>query len=258
MIIEYHRPETLEQAKKLLNRSTPLTIPLGGGTMVSRSSQDPVAVVDLQSLGLDKIFNDESIIKIGSMVRLQSLVDTAGLPAGLSHCVRRENNINIRRAATVGGLLMTSGGNSPLLGCLLALDARLFWEPGNKSTFLAEWIGKNREKNPGKLITGIEFTLPERISYEDIARSPEDHPDLYVVASTWSTGETRIVVGGTGNYPIVASDGSSNLISKIFDRRAYASLFEKSGYSAYQQAAIQTLIERIAPQKGMPGRKEDQ
>ncbi len=258
MIIEYHRPETLEQAKKLLNRSTPRTIPLGGGTMVSRPSQDPIAVVDLQALGLDKIVNEESILKIGSMVRLQSLIETADLPEGLSQCSRRETNINLRRAATVGGLLMTSDGYSPLLGCFLALDAKIYWEPGNKFTYLAEWIGKNREKNPGKLITGIEFTLPEKIIYEDIARSPEDRPIVYVVAAIWSMGEPRVVVGGTGDYPIVASDGSTNLIDKLFDRRSFASVLKKTGYNDYQQAAIQTLIERIAPKKGMFGRKGDQ
>lgn len=258
MIVEYHRPETLEQAQKLLNRSTPRTIPLGGGTMISRPSHDPIAVVDLQSLGLDKIVNDESILKIGSMVRLQSLVDTADLPEGLSQCSRRETNINLRRAVTVGGLLMTSDGRSPLLGCFLALDAKLYWEPGNKFIYLTDWIGKKREKNPGKLVTGIEFTLPEKIIYEDIARSPEDRPIVYVVAASWSTGETRVVVGGTGEYPIVASDGSNNLIDKLFDRHSSTSVLKKSGYDDYQQAVIQTLIEHIAPQKGMFGRKGDQ
>lgn len=258
MIIEYHRPETLEQAKKLLNRTTPMTIPLGGGTMVSRPSQDPVAVVDLQALGLDKIVKDESIIKIGSMVRLQTLVEASELPEGLSQCSLRETNINIRRAATIGGLLMTSGGNSPLLGCFLSLDAKIYWEHGNKFTYLADWIEKKREKKPGKFITGIEFTLPDTILYEDIARSPEDRPIVYVLASTWNTGETRVVVGGTGKFPIIASDGSNNLITKIFDRHAITSLLDKSGYDAYQQAAIQTLIERITPLKGMFGRKAEQ
>jgi len=258
MIIEYHRPETMEQAKKLLSRSKPLTIPLGGGTLVSHPSQDPVAVVDLQALGLDKIINDESIIKIGSMVRLQSLVESSILPEGLSHSARRETNINIRRAATIGGLMMTAGGNSPLLGCFLSLDARLYWEPGDKFIYLSEWIGKNREQKPGKLITSIEFTLPERILYEDIARSAEDRPIVYVVASIWKTQETRVVVGGAGKYPVVASDSSNNLFTKFFDRHAISSILDRSGYDAYQQAAIQTLIDRITPHKSMFGRKGDE
>lgn len=258
MIVEYHRPDTLEQAKKLLDRKTPMTIPLGGGTVVSHPTGEPVAVVDLQSLGLDKIATDSSFVKIGAMVRLQALVDADALPEGLAKAARRESSINIRRAATTGGMLVTSDGRSPLLGCLLVLDARLFWEPGNKSIYLAEWLSKGRQKNPGKLISGLEFNAPEDVIYEDIARSPEDRPVAYVAVARWSTGETRVVIGGVGMLPIVGSVGSKNLINKIFDRHNYAKLMEEAGYDAYQQAAIQTLIERIVPQKSIFSRKGDQ
>jgi CO/xanthine dehydrogenase FAD-binding subunit len=258
MILEYHRPETLEQAKKLLDRKSPLTIPLGGGTTISHQSEEPFAVVDLQSLGLDRISFEKSTIKMGSMVRLQSLVENCDLPAGLIKATRRETSINIRRSASIGGTLVTSDGKSPLLGCLLALDVRLFWEPGNKSIFLAEWLEKEREKNPGKLISGIEFNAPEDVEYEDIARSPEDRPIAFVTLAKWNTGETRVVIGGAGKTPLVGSDGSQNLISQLFDRHKYTSVMEQVGYSSYQQAAIQTLIERMIPHKSIFGRKGDQ
>jgi CO/xanthine dehydrogenase FAD-binding subunit len=258
MIVEYHRPDTLEQARKLLERKTPVTLPLGGGTSISHPAGEPVAVVDLQALGLDKIVAEESSVKIGAMVRLQALVESETLSEGLSKAARRETSINIRRAASIGGMLVTSGGRSPLLGCLLALDVRLFWEPGNKSIYLAEWLSKERQKNPGKLISGLEFTPPEEVVYEDIARSPEDNPIAYVAAARWPAGETRVVIGGAGQFPILGSDGSKNLISKIFDRHNYTKIMEEAGYDAYQQAAIQTLIERIAPQKSFFGRKGDQ
>lgn len=258
MILEYHRPETLEQAKKLLDRKIPVTIPLGGGTTVSHSSDEPVAVVDLQSLGLDRVAFEKSTIKMGSMVRLQSLVENVDLPTGLIKAAKREASINIRRAATVGGTLVTSDGKSPLLGCLLALDARLFWEPGNKSIFLAEWLEKERQKKPGKLISGIEFNTPESVDYEDIARSPEDRPIAFVAVARWSTGETRVVIGGAGKSPLVGSDGSKNLISQLFDHHKYSSVMEKAKFNSYQQAAILTLIERMIPQKSIFGRKGDQ
>jgi CO/xanthine dehydrogenase FAD-binding subunit len=258
MIIEYHRPETLEQAKKLLDRKSPATIPLGGGTNVSQTTEEPVAVVDLQSLGLDGISFEKSTVKIGSMARLQTLVENTSLPVGLSKSARRETNINIRRAATTGGMLVTSDGRSPLLCCLLALDVKIFWEPGKKSLFLTEWLSKDRQKNPGKLITGIEFNTPVDVYYEDIARSPEDRPIVFVAVAKWDTGETRIVIGGAGKSPVVISDGSNNLISQIFDRHNNTSVMEESGYNAYQQAAIQNLIERIVPHKSIFGRKGDQ
>jgi len=258
MIIEYHRPETMEQARKLLERKIPATIPLGGGTILSHTTEEPLAVVDLQSLKLDEISFDKPSVKIGSMVRLQALVENRNLPVGLSKAARRETNINIRRAATIGGMLVSSEGRSPLLGCLLALDVKILWDPGNKSIFLAEWLSKDRQKNPGKLITGIEFNAPVDVDYEDIARSPEDRPIVFVVVAKWITGETRVVVGGAGKAPIAVSDGSNSLISQIFERHNKASVMEQAGYNAYQQDAIQTLIERINPHKSILGRKGDQ
>ena len=55
MIIEYYRPQSLEEALELLARPGLTTVPLGGGTVVNQPSPEPVAVVDLQALGLNMI-----------------------------------------------------------------------------------------------------------------------------------------------------------------------------------------------------------
>ncbi|GAP22961.1 FAD binding domain-containing protein [Leptolinea tardivitalis] len=255
MIIEYHRPVNLEQAKKLLNRETPMTVPLGGGTELSKYTEKPIAVVDLQSLGLDKITTAKNICKIGSMTRLQDLVENNEIPGGLSKAARRETTINIRRTATIGGLLMKADGLSPLLGCLLALDVKIHWEPGGKTIYLGEWLAKERKKSPGKLITEIEFTTPVEVEYDDVARSPEDRPIVYVIAAKWETGEIRVVYGGCGYAPVLGSDGSKNMISDIFNRYTYAASMERAGFTEYQQSAIRTLIDRMVPQKGIFGGK---
>ena len=61
-IIEYHRPQTLEDALELLQRIEPVTVPLAGGTNLNspasasgQSSASALAVVDLQSLGLNTV-----------------------------------------------------------------------------------------------------------------------------------------------------------------------------------------------------------
>jgi CO/xanthine dehydrogenase FAD-binding subunit len=48
MIVEYHRPESIDAALSLLNRNDPITVPLGGGTVLSRRITSDCAVVDLQ------------------------------------------------------------------------------------------------------------------------------------------------------------------------------------------------------------------
>lgn len=257
MIIEYHRPENLEQAKKLLNRESPLTIPLGGGTLISRSSGTPVAVVDLQSLGLDQITRDNEKKKwhIGAMTRLQDIVECKDLPAGLKKAARRETGINLRRSGTLGGVLITADGKSPLLGCLLALDVKINWEPGKKTIYLGEWLAKSREKRPGKLITEIEFNVPIESDFEDVARSPEDRPIVFVTTAKWETGDTRIVFGGSGKSPILGSSGTKKLFSDVLNKITGSSSQENSEFSEYQHAAIKILIERITKQQSISGGK---
>ena len=52
MITIYHRPQTLEEALRLISRPSPRTVPLGGGTLLSHGATEALEVVDLQALGL--------------------------------------------------------------------------------------------------------------------------------------------------------------------------------------------------------------
>ncbi len=80
MIVEYHRPETLQSALVLLSRKYPRTVPLGGGTHLSHYQGDPIAVVDLSKLDLGKIERAGDRLRIGSTATLQSLIDFDGTP----------------------------------------------------------------------------------------------------------------------------------------------------------------------------------
>jgi len=255
MIVEYNRPDTLDQALELLQRTSPKTIPLGGGTYLTRHTENQVAVVDLQSLQLNSISYEQNKIAIGSMTRLQDIVMNTDLPEGLREAARRETNINIRRSATVGGVLVTSEGSSPLLGSFLALDARVIWDGEGKRKYLGEWLADDREKSPGKIILGVEFQIPEKTGYADICRSPEDKPQVFVATAAWGTGEIRVVIGGRGKSPILGSDGSKNMVTDVFNRYSYTAAMEREGYSSFEQKAVKTLIDRLVPQTGIFGGK---
>ncbi len=251
MIIEYHRPENLEQARRLLNRKSPVTIPLGGGTIVSRLTEIPVAVVDLQALGLNKIVIDSDRCKLGAMVRIQDIIEHPGIPVGMVKATRRETNINLRRVATIGGVLTTSDGRSPLLGSFLACDTKVFWDNNPKPVSLEEWLKNNRQNKSGKLITGIEFTRVEESDYDDVARSPEDKPLLYVTYSKWSNEGIRVVYGGAGNSPVLHTGSTKKLINEIIERITRSSIPDDlQEYTAYQKSAIKVLIDRLVPGNG--------
>ena len=143
MIIEYHRPEEIGEAVALLKRSDPVTLPLGGGTVISRRGQAagfPIAVVDLQRLNLDKIRRERQTLKIGTMVTLQALMECEDIPAGLRASLHLETALNMRQMATVAGTIVSCDGRSPFVTALLALDARLEWAQEPELTPLGDYL----------------------------------------------------------------------------------------------------------------------
>src|SRR5512133_2086151 len=120
MILEYHRPETIETALELLARDQPVTLPLGGGTVLSRPGEQPYAVVDLQSLGLDQIERQGNTLVIGATARLESLLQYVDIQPDLRSCLRLEATFNLRQAGTVAGTLAAADGRSPFAAAMLA------------------------------------------------------------------------------------------------------------------------------------------
>src|SRR5689334_24550843 len=106
MITAYHRPQTLDEALKLLSR--PNTQPLGGGTLLSQARPDPVEVVDLQALGLNAIYKKGGDLTVGATSTLQSLLEAKDCPEALKTAIKLEAPLNLRNAASVAGTLVAA------------------------------------------------------------------------------------------------------------------------------------------------------
>jgi putative selenate reductase FAD-binding subunit len=206
MIVEYHRPDTLQAALELLSRKTIHTLPLGGGTILSHHRGDPIAVVDLRNLGLNKIEQRGNLLHIGATVTLQQLLDSALTPLALKEIVRQETNHNLRQAATIAGRLTVAGGKSSLLAGLLAVEAKLAWQPDNEMGLLDDWLSQRAGSKGGLLITSIAIPLDVKLGYEFVGRTPMDLPIASVALGKWPSGRRRFVIGGFGVYPIVVLD----------------------------------------------------
>ena len=156
MITAYHRPQTLDEALALLTQ--PNTLPLGGGTLLSQPTTDPVSVVDLQRLGLDTLRMNGNELTIGATCTLQALLESEHCFDVLKTAIKLEAPINIRNSATVAGTLVASDGRSTFATMLLALDSRLeIRDSMNKSqvSSLSEFL----LTHPKGLITSITIPL---------------------------------------------------------------------------------------------------
>lgn len=200
---EYHRPRQLDEALQLLQRTEIRTVPLAGGTdLVGLRNPDVEAVVDLSELGLDTIHLEGGVLRLGAMVRLQTIVEQLGDAFGglLSDAAHRMAGWNIRNAATVGGTLGAGRVDSPLGVVLAALGAEL--EVTGQDELLP-WPDVPTGALTGRLITAVHVRLPEGetgTAYEQAARTPADQPIVSAVAvarkADGGTISARVVVGG--------------------------------------------------------------
>lgn len=179
MINEYTRPKSLAEALTLLQRPEPKTVPLAGGTALNRQQPEPLAVVDLQDLGLDQVRTQGRTVELGAMItlqRLQELAEEGKVQAELKEVVEREATYNLRQVATLGGTVAAADGRSPLLTALLALEAHLQLQPGEEEISLGDLLPLRAEKLKGRLITGLTLSLQPRLAYAAVARTPADRP----------------------------------------------------------------------------------
>lgn len=205
MITTYHRPQTLDEALALLNQ--PNTIPLGGGTLLSRTSADSVSVVDLQRLGLDSLRANGSEFVIGATCTLQSLYEDSNCPDPLKTALKLEAPLNIRNAATVAGTIVASDGRSPVVTMLLAMDAKIELR-NSKSDSRTSNIGEYLLTRPKGLITAITIPLSVKSAFQFVSKTPADKPIVCAALAQWNSGRTRLTLGGYGATPLLAMDGT--------------------------------------------------
>lgn len=258
MIVEYHRPDTVEQALELLARKEPLTLPFGGGTVLTRQanqSHQPVAIVDLQRLPVRDIRREGQLLEIGAGVTLQQLQDCQDIPEALRASLTLEAGRNVRCMATVAGTIVESTGRSPFVTALLALDPRLVWaEAGQiekRVEFLGNFLALRTQPDTwgqpgGRMITAIQISLNAELKFESVARTPFDLPVVCAAAAAWPSGRTRLVLGGCGRSPVVAMDGPEANGIGMAARSAYQGAGDSWATAEYRASVAAVLAERLA------------
>ncbi len=245
MILEYFRPKELNEALSLLGRQAPLTIPLGGGTSLSHGEDMPVAVVDLQDLPINQVARQGNRLKIGATVTLQTLFSHSETSPALAEALRHEATLHIRNSATVAGSLVTADGRSPFAAAMLALDARLTIEPGNKIISLGDWLPQRSSRNRRDLIVEIEIPLQASLKYEMVSRAPDDQPIVCVAVCVWPSGRTRVALGGSGDAPILAMDGPEANGAEAAVENAYINAADAFASGEYRSQAAKILVKRM-------------
>jgi CO/xanthine dehydrogenase FAD-binding subunit len=240
MISTYHRPQTLDEALALLTQ--PNTVPLGGGTLLSKATADSVAVVDLQRLGLDSLRASGNDLVIGATCTLQSLLEAAETPAALKTALKLEAPLNIRNTATVAGTIVSSDGRSPFTAMLLAMDAKIELIVNRQSTIVN--CGEYLLTRSSGLITSITIPLNTKTAFEFVSKTPADKPIVGAALAQWNSGRTRLTLCGYGKSPLLAMDGTEADGIQEAARNAYHEAQDEWASAEYRMDVAATLAKR--------------
>jgi CO/xanthine dehydrogenase FAD-binding subunit len=244
MITEYHRPETVQEALKLLARPEVTTWPMGGGSYLNQPSKASFAVVDLQDLGLDEIHDRGNFLEVGSTATLAALLDIPRLQPALARAIRHEAAHNLRQVGTVAGTLLAATGRSPFTTAFFALDARLTVLPGDETLDLGDLLPVRQDVLPGRLVTTVTIPLNAGLAYDFVARSPADQPVVCAAAARWPSGRTRVALGGYGKAPLLAFDGTEADGAEIAARDAYDAAQDEWASAEYRREVAAILTRR--------------
>lgn len=245
MITQYHRPKTLTEALTLI--AQPKTYPLGGGILLNRFSNEEYAVVDLQSLALNEIAKEGDSLKIGATTTLEELLKAKSTPDALKKAIQHEASLNTRNAATVAGTLVASDGRSPFTVMMMALDAKITLRDSNnkeESIQLGDLLPLREETLENKLIVEISIPTNAKSAYEYVARTPKDKAIISAALTQWSSGRTRLVLGGWGKSPSLAMDGKGTDGIESAAKNAAHDSTDAWASAEYRQDVAVTLAKR--------------
>ena len=245
MITEYHRPTSIEGALALLARQSPKTVPMGGGTFLSRNNSENIAVVDTQELGLAGVSAQGNSLELGACVTLQSLMDHAAIPACLRQVLRMEQSANSRQRATLAGTIVVATGRSAFLTGLLAMGAQITWLPVVTEVSLGDFLALRSSWRGGKLIRSVKIPTNASLEIETVARTPADQPILCVAVCRWPSGRTRVALGGYGASPILAMDGPEAIGADQSAKNAYSHAGDAWASAEYRSSVAGDLVRRL-------------
>lgn len=201
--VNYLRPQTIEEALVALKAGKALA----GGTALTPQRRQLEALVDLQSLGLDAFEVNEAGLQVGAMTRLQTfLLDGGEVPAALQEACRLEAGWNLRNMMTVGGILCVGDSRSPFLTVASALECEVRLLPGERKLGLSRFFDERVDPDFSSLIAEIRLAWPQRLAYEQVARSPADRPLVCAAAAIMALPEGGrkicLALGGWGLHPL--------------------------------------------------------
>jgi aerobic carbon-monoxide dehydrogenase medium subunit len=208
-----YRPESAAEAASLLASAGEKLAPIAGGSKLiaeleTRARRDLDGLVDLSRAGLNRIElvtqGGRQYIRAGATVTLSQITEHEVGGALADGVLRRagagEGPLNLRNAATLGGVVASAEYDSEFYAALLALDAGVILHDGaQEHTVQLEDL-----QSVAGLITAILIPASSaRGGMARVARTPADRPIVAAAVVRIGDGE-RVALCGVASRPVLS------------------------------------------------------
>jgi carbon-monoxide dehydrogenase medium subunit len=232
---EYHRPQSVADAAKLLTSKPDAKLLAGGHTLLPTMKlrlASPKALVDLSRVaelkGLDKKGN---ALVIGALTTHAEVADSAVVKSsipGLAALAGMIGDPHVRHRGTIGGSIANNDPAADYPAALLALGATV---ATNRREIKADafFTGLfSTALQDGEIITRISFPQPTKFAYAKFP-NPASRYALVGVAVAQTGGQARVAVTGAGSNGVFRHRAAETALANSWSAQALAGLATDAG-----------------------------
>jgi aerobic carbon-monoxide dehydrogenase medium subunit len=238
---DYHRPETLDEALKLLKKHGDEAKVLSGGMSLLPMLKLRLAafahLVDINRIpGLDYIKEEKGFLRIGAMTRQAALerseVIKSKVPI-LADAIPLIADPLVRNRGTIGGNLANGDPGNDQPAIMIALGATFVARGAKERSIAANQFYKGLYATalaPGEILTEIRIPAPPPKSGGAYAKLKRKTGDFAVAAAavqltlgkSGAVESARIALTNAGLTPLEAVDAAKYLVGKMPDEKTIA------------------------------------
>jgi len=261
---QYHRPQSLADAAKLLAGDGEAKLLAGGHTLIPTMKQrlaNPPALIDLSRVSeLRGIQKSATALVIGAMTTHNEVAispDVRSAIAGLCEVAGAIGDPHVRNRGTIGGSVANNDPAADYPAALLALSASI---GTNKREIAAQDFFNGlftTALGDGEIITRISFPIPGKFAYVKFA-NPASRYALVGVAVAKTGAAVRVAVTGAGSSGVFRHKAMEVALAKDFSAQSLAGvatsasdmMSDMHGDAAYRAHLVGVLARRAVAKAG--------
>lgn len=209
---QYHRPTSLAEAQKLLEKAADGRFLAGGMTLIPTLKQRLASPSDLVDLGaiqeIRGIRVDGKSVRIGAMTPHAAVAHSAEVRKAIPALADLADGIGdpqVRNRGTIGGSIANNDPAADYPGAVVALGATVHT---SRRTIAADEFFKGMFETAlesGEILTAVSFPVPEKAAYAKFPNPASRYALVGVFVAKTGSG-VRVAVTGAGPCVFRATD----------------------------------------------------